>query len=202
MFSPDRQMKFNFLETPVSRVPADQSLRTKKTDLSGLDSKLTQLCIEVLGGLNLRKLEKRVTVEWNARMRSCAGRAFWPQGKIQLNPKLIEISEDEVKQTLLHELAHLISYERNPRRRINAHGVEWQQACVDVGIPGEKATHQLALPSRVLKRRWRYQCPECKKIIDRVRRFKGVVACYDCCLEATGGLYHDSFRLKEIRLSS
>ncbi len=203
MFLPQRQMKFSFAESSVSR-NAPTRARTESRSgprLSGRDVKLTQFCVGLLTELNLGDLTKRVTVEWNTRMRSCAGRAFWPKGAIELNPRLLEISKAEVRQTVLHELAHLIAYERNPNRSIKSHGVEWQKACAEVGIPGEKATHELALPSRNLKRKWRYECPECGKVIDRVRRYKGMVACYDCCLKATGGMYHDSFRLKEVCLS-
>jgi len=195
-------MKFSFLESPVSRVPPAKTVMDACSQLTGRDEKLTKFCAALLKDLGLRDLKGRVSVEWNTRMRSCAGRAFWPKGMIQLNPKLLGISKAEVRQTLLHELAHLIAYERNPNRSIKSHGEEWKQACIDVGIPGEKATHQLALPSRVLKRQWRYECPACGKVIERVRRYKSAVACYDCCLKATGGVYHDSFRLRELRLKA
>ena len=200
MFSPDRQMKFSFLENSENRMGRVQTLEPARADLAGRDERLTKLCVGLLRDLDLFDLKDRISVEWNTRMRSCAGRAFWPKGIIQLNPRLVGISKAEVRQTVLHELAHLIAYERNPNRSIKTHGKEWRQACVEVGIPGEKATHELALPSRVLKRQWRYECPECKKVIDRVRRYKSTVACYDCCLKETGGIYHESFRLKEIRL--
>jgi SprT protein len=202
MFRPERQMKFSFLESPVGRVRSDETTMQPSQQLRGQDLALTELCSDFLEELNLSDLRARISVEWNARMRSCAGRAFWPKGVIQLNPKLVGISKEEVRQTVLHELAHLIAYERNPNRAIKSHGKEWQKACVELGIPGEKATHDLALPSRVLKRQWRYECPECEKVIERVRRYKSSVACYDCCLETTGGLYHDTFRLTEVRVES
>lgn len=202
MFRPARQMKFSFLENSVSRPSEGGTMIETCTHLVGQDEELTKLCIGFLRDLNLDELADRVEVEWNTRMRSCAGRAFWPKGLIQLNPKLEGISNSEIRQTLLHELAHLIAYERNPNRSIKSHGREWQRACVEVGIPGEKATHELALPTRSLKRQWRYECPECEKSFERVRKYKSVVACYDCCLKETGGSYHDSFRLNEIRLKA
>lgn len=196
-------MKFNFLENPEGEILAvDRSVLETDPKLQGPDEQMTRLCRTLLRDLDLDDLRNRISVEWNRRMRSCAGRAFWPKGVIQLNPKLVGISETEVRQTVLHELAHLIAYERNPSRPIKSHGKEWRTACVDVGIPDEKATHELALPSRVLKRKWRYDCPKCDKVIERVRRYRGMVACYDCCLEATGGVYHDSFRLIEVNLDS
>ncbi|MFT6182180.1 MAG: putative SprT family Zn-dependent metalloprotease [Akkermansiaceae bacterium] len=202
MFRPARQMKFSFLESPVSRASVGGTVIETRSRLRGEDEELTRLCLELLRDLNLEELADRVVVEWNTRMRSCAGRAFWPKGLIQLNPQLTGISKAEVRQTLLHELAHLVAYERNPNCSIKSHGKEWQRACVEVGIPGEKATHELALPTRSLKRQWRYECPRCKKTFERVRKYKSAVACYDCCLKETGGSYHDSFRLNEIRLKA
>ncbi len=154
-------------------------------------------CQELSEGLGLDELAGRVRVFWNGRMRSCAGRAFWPQGVIQLNPRLLEISEEEVERTILHELAHLVSYERNPRRRIQAHGVEWKLACCDLGIPGERATHQLELPVRRMAKRWKYSCPECGVSFEKVRRFRGAVACYECCQNLNDGGYDRRYRLVE-----
>ena len=195
-------MKFSFLESPERSVAPVETVLEACTRLMGHDEKLTEICVKLLGELELNDLVDRVSVEWNTRMRSCAGRAFWPTGLIQINPKLTLISDAEVKQTVLHELAHLVAYERHPNRTIKSHGVEWQRASVDLGIPGERATHELSLPTRTLQRKWRYDCPKCEKSFERVRRFKGVVACYDCCLKTTGGRYHETFRLNEIRMSS
>ena len=86
-----------------------------------------------------------VKILWNRRMRSTAGRAFLDYAKVELNPKLLELGDEaleHVQQTLLHELAHLLAHKRYGRG-ISAHGIEWKQACVDMGIPGESATHSL-----------------------------------------------------------
>ncbi len=196
-------MNFSFLENSGGSLAAvDSPPLVKEVGFSGPDEKLKRLCESLLRDLGVDELRGRISVEWNARMRSCAGRAFWPKGLIQLNPKLAGISKAEVRQTVLHELAHLVAYERNPKRSIKSHGREWQEACVELGIPGEKATHELALPSRILKRKWRYECPECDKMIERVQRYKSAVACYDCCLKMTGGIYHDSLRLIEVNLEA
>ncbi len=141
------------------------------------------------------KFAKQVTVVWNKRMRSTAGRAFWPECRVELNPKLIPISLDEVRRTLLHELAHLLAYHRCGRRRIAPHGVEWQQACADLGIPGESARHTLPLPRRSQKKQWRYTCPSCDESLERVRPMKRHVACYSCCQQFNRGRYHKRFEL-------
>lgn len=154
--------------------------------------------LRVVGG---NELASKVTVVWNSRMRSTAGRAHWPEAKVELNPKLISISLAEVRRTLLHELAHLLAYHRNRRRSIQPHGREWQQACADLGIPGESATHSLELPSVRQQKKWRYICPNCLEQIERVRKMTSFVACYQCCKTYNGGRYHARYRLRAERIA-
>jgi len=190
-------MKFSFLETAaLEAVPT-----LSASELRGFDFERSAGCAALLERLGLPDLGARVSVRWNGRMRSCAGRATWPVALIELNPRLVEISWEEVRVTMLHELAHLVAYERNGNRRIQAHGMQWQRACADLGIPGERATHELSLPSRTLKRRWRYDCPACETSFERVRKFKSRVACYDCCRKVNFGDYHEDFRLREVKLA-
>jgi len=140
-----------------------------------------------------------VKIVWNRRMRSTAGRAFLNHAKVELNPKLLELGEEaleHVQQTLLHELAHLLAHQRHGHG-ISAHGVEWKQACADMGIPGESATHTLPLPSNRQERKWRYSCPECGEVIERVRKMRGYSACYTCCKKYYRGKYHPRYKLIE-----
>lgn len=201
MFRPARQMKFSFLESSGETAVVDRRFTDLEGRLRGRDEDLSARCQVLLQELGLDDLGRRVVVEWNPRMRSCAGRAFWPQGLIQLNPRLAGISGEEVGGTLLHELAHLLAYERHPYRSIKCHGKEWRKACSDLGIPGEKATHELPLPSRSQRRRWKYECPGCRTSFERVRKYKGAVACYQCCGETTGGAFDPKFQLIETRLN-
>lgn len=192
-----RQLEFIFSRRkkyePVTEV-------NKAHRSTGGDKTLTAQCVESLQLLGLDALASQVVVEWNPRMRTTAGRAFWPCARIEMNPKLQELAPEEVQQTLLHELAHLVAYARAGRRRIKAHGAEWQQACADLGIPGERATHSLPLPGRTMKRNWRYACPVCGEGFDRVRKMKRRAACYTCCRDMKDGYYHRQFKLVEIRI--
>ena len=167
---------------------------------AGWDSELTQCARNKLSELGLPRLAERVSVVWNRRMRSTAGRAMWPKALVELNPALEEISRDEVHRTLLHELAHLVAYERCHSHDIRPHGPEWQRACRELGIPGESASHHLPLPSRRLKKRWRYICPRCWACVERVRRMKGHNACYSCCKRFNRGAYDERYRFLEQRL--
>ncbi|NIP97004.1 MAG: SprT family zinc-dependent metalloprotease [Akkermansiaceae bacterium] len=168
--------------------------------LRGTDRILSNRAGILCRELALSTLANRVQVRWNSRMRSTAGRATWPDAEIELNPALAQISESEVERTFLHELAHLVAYARAGNRRIRPHGPEWRQACCDLGIPGERAGHTLPLPSRTLRRKWRYFCPGCWGIVERVRRMRGHSACYACCLKHNHGEYDERFRFVEKRI--
>jgi len=159
---------------------------------------LTELARDHAQELGLIGLAELLQVKWNSRMRSTAGRAYYQQSLIELNPRLIEISEEEVHRTFLHELAHLVAHARNTKRRIAPHGVEWREACRDLGIPNEKVTHDLPLPSRTQQRKWHYECPHCQEVITRVRRMKrDSVACYHCCKKLNRGRFSTKFLLVE-----
>lgn len=167
----------------------------------GRNENLSLQARDLIDKLKLAGLAARVDIVWNPRMRSSAGRATWPSALIELNPRLLEISASEVERTLRHELAHLVAFERARSTKIDAHGLEWQQACADLGIPGETATHRLPLPSRKLQRQWRYLCLACGKKIERVRRIKTRVACHDCCRIKNNGRYDSRFQLIERQIA-
>tara|TARA_B100000927_G_scaffold133747_5_gene107812 strand:- start:1051 stop:1719 length:669 start_codon:yes stop_codon:yes gene_type:complete len=168
---------------------------------SGPDRFLIRIAVFYAMELELPKLAERVSVSWNSRMRTAAGRAFFQTDQIELNPKLQDLPEAsrdrEIFGTFLHELAHLVSYARADGQRILPHGPEWKQACRDLGIPDEDRCHNLDFPSRKMKRSYTYECPVCGSVVERVRKIKRAVACYDCCRTYNGGEYDNRFRLVE-----
>jgi predicted SprT family Zn-dependent metalloprotease len=159
------------------------------------DPALTAWCSEASRSLGLAELARKVRVSWNPRMRTTAGRAWWPDRSIELNPKLRDCDPDEIWRTLKHELAHLAAYERAGRRKIDPHGPEWRAACADLGIAGERPYHNLPFERRRMERKHAYVCAHCRAVIRRVRPLKNSVACYDCCRKFNGGVYHVRFRL-------
>jgi len=171
---------------------------------SGRDVELTRIAALYCRGLGLSELADCVAVDWNRRMRSAAGRAFFRKGLIELNPKLQKLPpgqcEEEIRRTFLHELAHLVSHVRAGGRRIEPHGAEWRQACADLGIPGEDRCHQLDFGARRLARRYAYVCGHCEAVVRRARRLSREVACYACCKAHSGGRYDPRFRLVEKRI--
>ena len=178
------QLLFGFVRTPERNTVGDDGL-----------GGLADLAREHLKPLRLWRLVRDFRLHWNPRMRTTAGRATWPDGLVELNPALQDFGAVELERTLLHELAHLVAYERAGRRRIRPHGEEWQQACADLGIPGESASHRLALPG--VRARWLYTCPHCASSHHRVRRRRRPSACWPCCRTHSGGEYDDRFRFLE-----
>lgn len=168
---------------------------------NGPDEALTEIAIKFAKGLQLPKLAKTVEVCWNSRMRTAAGRAFFKTNRIELNPKLQSLPEErrpfEIQNTFLHELAHLVSFARARGKRIRPHGPEWKQACADLGIPGEDRCHSLDFQPRQLKKRFAYECRHCGTVVERVRKLKRTVACYQCCKTHSRGRFDPRFLLVE-----
>ncbi|QTN32304.1 SprT-like domain-containing protein [Akkermansiaceae bacterium] len=194
MAKPFSQLEFRF---PAWLRPAKPSRKSKRqpSAASGCDPGMTAWCQETAASLGLPELARKVRVSWNPRMRTTAGRAWWPDRSIEMNPKLREIADAQVWRTLKHEFAHLIAYERCGRRRIDPHGAEWRAACAELGIPDETTYHNLPLKGRKITRNHFYSCPSCMAVIGRVRPFRRAVACYSCCRKFSGGLYDNRFRL-------
>jgi SprT protein len=153
---------------------------------------------DLLRTLGAEQIAGDLRVEWNPRFKTAAGRADYREKLISLNPRLLEYSI-EIDRTLRHELAHILAQFRAGRRKISPHGVEWQQACIDLGIANEKRCHNLPFPARTLAARFVYRCPNCRKEFPRVRRLRRTVACLACCRKHNGGEFDPRFRLKLIR---
>jgi predicted SprT family Zn-dependent metalloprotease len=143
------------------------------------------------------RIASELRVEWNSRLKTAAGRVDYRQKLISLNPRLLE-HPAEIDRTLRHELAHVLAQFRVGRRRILPHGVEWRQACRDLGITDEKRCHNLPFPVNERARRFLYKCPNCQRDFPRTRRIKRAVACLACCRAHNGGEFDARFRLKLI----
>ena len=164
------------------------------------DNELTEKCRRMAGMVGLNELADQVKVFWNLRLSSTAGLAHHSNAQIDLNPRLERFAPTEPERTLLHELAHLIAHFRASGRRIKPHGPEWQSACLELGIPGEKRCHDLPLANRVIKRKLAYQCRCCGIIVPRVRKLSRDSACYPCCQKYNKGGYSRRFLLEKISI--
>src|SRR5262245_33784005 len=201
-----RQLEFAFEQFDIRVVEGHDTevgqalgLRTATEEvalqLRGRDSVLEAEARELLSSLGAKRIASKLRVEWNSRLQTAAGRADYRQKLISLNPQLVEHLE-EIDRTLRHELAHFIAQFRAGRRRISPHGPQWQQACRDLGIAGEKRCHTLPFPAKRCAPRFIYRCPNCRRDFPRVRKIKRTVACLACCRAHNRGEFDIRFRLK------
>lgn len=194
MAKPFAQLEFRFPAWLRASKPSPKKNAPGCVPLQ-FDPGLTAWCQETAAALGMHELARKVRVSWNPRMRTTAGRAWWPHRSIEMNPKIKDIADAQIWRTLKHEFAHLVAYERCGRRRIDPHGPEWRAACAELGIADETTYHTLPLRSRKMKRSHFYSCPSCLTVIARVRPFRRAVACYACCRKFSGGIYDNRFRL-------
>jgi predicted SprT family Zn-dependent metalloprotease len=164
---------------------------------AGETAVLLQTARDLLNTNGAAQIANDLRVEWNSRLKTAAGRADYHEKLISLNPRLSEFPI-EIDRTLRHELAHILAQFRVGRRKISPHGVEWQQACIDLGIADEKRCHNLPFPARTFAARFVYRCPNCHQEFPRVRRMRRAVACLACCRKHNSGHFDPRFRLKPI----
>jgi predicted SprT family Zn-dependent metalloprotease len=178
------------------RLPAGETAtEAVALQLRGRDTILETEARDLLCSLGAKRIATELRVEWNSRLTTAAGRADYRQKLISLNPRLVEHPE-EIDRTLRHELAHFLAQFRAGRRRISPHGSEWQQACRDLGIAGEKRCHALPFPAKRHTPRFIYRCPNCQRDFPRVHKIKRTVACLACCCAHNRGEFDLRFRLR------
>lgn len=180
---PFKQLEFSF--EAADRLPSAQEMRDR--------------AVRLLHGVAAEGLAARLSIEWNARMRTSVGRADFRRCLIALNPALQKFGAFEIDRTLRHELAHLLAQFRSGRRRVLPHGREWRKACRDLGIDGEHACHKLPLSARELRRRFIYHCRTCQRHFPRVRRIRRATACLACCRKFAHGNYDERFQLQLVK---
>lgn len=163
--------------------------------VSGRDRRLESEARALLCSLGAERLASAVTVKWNARLRSAAGRAESRSQLITLNPRLHDHGPAEIERTFRHELAHLLAQFRAGRRHIAPHGPEWRAACRELGIGDEARCHALPFFITRRERRYLYRCPNCQSDFPRVHRLRRPVACLACCRQFARGSFDPKFRL-------
>jgi predicted SprT family Zn-dependent metalloprotease len=207
-----RQLEFAFEQFAAAVVERQDGVlghalrlpdHTKATEAVALQLPKRALDLEanarqLLRSLGAKRIATELRVEWNSRLKTAAGRADYCRKLISLNPRLAE-HPAEIDRTLRHELAHILAqFRQKRRRRISPHGPEWQQACRDLGIAGEKRCHTLPFPAKRYAPRFIYRCPNCRRHFARVRKIKRTVACLACCRAHNGGEFDVRFRLKPL----
>ena len=108
----------------------------------------------------------RPKVVWK-NLRVSAGQAFYRDGMIGLS-RLLLTDEDRLKDTLVHEYAHLLAVVRHGRKAAN-HGPHWQRAMKDLGAePTVRHRYEVVRNSR--RSEVVYRCERCGASIVKARR--------------------------------
>jgi predicted SprT family Zn-dependent metalloprotease len=94
-----------------------------------------------------------VRVRWNKRLRTCAGRAFHRDGRIELNPHLLQRAPEQLRTVLVHEAAHVACC-RMFGARVPPHGRHWRALMRLAGLPPD-ITHEIPVDG-LRRRRWLY----------------------------------------------
>ena len=194
------------LEDPPARTPATPPVaarRGRRNRLHGVDDQLTATARDLVRRLRgLRELADQVQVVWNSRLQTTAGTANARASEVELNPRLKDHGSAMIQRILRHELAHLVSVHRAGRRKIDAHGVEWRQACDDLGIPGEPRCHTLPFRGRKVRHKFAYRCQHCGRLLKRVKALDRRSACFDCCQKHNHGRYDERYRYVRVPLDA
>jgi predicted SprT family Zn-dependent metalloprotease len=133
-------------------------------------SRLQAMASEVLRHWQATDDVPGMNVEYNTRLRTTGGRAVLNTNSVELNPRLLGENPDQFLTVLVHELAHLVVYARNPYA--SDHGLEFRMLMKHAGLD-PRATHQMDT-AQVRGTRFLYlhHCPSCQYsfIVRSVRR--------------------------------
>ncbi|MCL6623788.1 MAG: SprT-like domain-containing protein [Fimbriimonadales bacterium] len=108
-------------------------------------------------------VRRKVRIEWR-NYPITAGRAYVDEGLICLSKPLLTTPR-RVKDTVLHEYAHIYVYERWGDAA-RAHGPEWREAMRYLGLPPE-VTHEYLIKRR--RKPYAYVCQKCGAKFHRSR---------------------------------
>lgn len=98
---------------------------------------------------------------------------------------------DEVKNTILHEIAHSLC-------KGEGHNHIWKKTFKELGGEGERLASEEISKKFVseIKYKYTYVCPTCNHKSGAMRIWKRKKACYDCCINYSNGKYDHRFELK------
>jgi len=108
----------------------------------------------------------RPTILWKG-LRVAAGYAYYRQQAIGLSTLLIT-DEERLRDTLLHEYAHLLAVARHGVKGAG-HGLPWKEAMRDLGLE-PNVRHQYEVERNQKKQEVIYRCTRCHEEFGRQRR--------------------------------
>lgn len=132
-----------------------------------VDPALRAFAASLLDDLQIRfPLRKEPHLVWKA-MRVSAGIAHYRKWEIRLSTSILD-DEAKVRDTLIHEYAHLLAVERNGPREAG-HGKGWQLAMRDLGAE-PSVRHSYPVERNQKRQRVVYRCQKCGTEFSRARR--------------------------------
>jgi predicted SprT family Zn-dependent metalloprotease len=142
--------------------------------------------------LALNLIQQNGLIGWEFRFDSAVQRFGCCYSSIQvisLSYKLTELnSEEEVKDTILHEIAHALNPHEN-------HGRDWKNTCIKIGARPERCYTLNTIEVPVPKHVYIYVCPDCGREVVRNYRFHKKYACGECCMKFSNNKYNKKFIL-------
>lgn len=109
-----------------------------------------------------------VRIEWK-NYATTAGRAYLAEARICLSKKIL-ITEPRIRETTLHEYAHLWVFEKYGNKA-RPHGAEWKRAMKKLGLP-PIVCHSYEIARREIEKPLVFYCEVCGASIPRMRPLK------------------------------
>jgi predicted SprT family Zn-dependent metalloprotease len=126
------------------------------------------------------------------------GRCFYMQKKITLSLPLCSENLDKVdtqiRNTILHEIAHALSVEIYGIREGKGHGANWKSVAKQIGCNGERCYNGDSVNKP--KSKYTLVCDSCNNETPKYKVVRRTVACGKCCREYNNGKYSDKYRLR------
>ncbi len=164
------------LELPFDRRLPAPARRRLKPPSQRPPAALARLARWLLGRLATGGRRARpVSVWFNPRLRTAAGRADGRGRAIELNPRLLDRHPEELVPTLVHELCHLAVGVGD------GHGERWRRAMLALGF-APTTCHRLDTTGLETRRRrtWSWRCGTCGETYLRSHRGARRFRCGAC----------------------
>jgi len=118
-------------------------------------------------------------------------------GTITLSRVLTSLNnEDHVRDTILHEIAHAINYERHGRKIFGKpHGKEWKEIAVEVGCDPTRCYDDTVVSPTS---KYTVMCPKCGVLGTANRKSSNMNACGICCKNHNNNKWHYDYVLEYI----
>lgn len=117
------------------------------------------------------------------------GKCDYTRKIISLSKHFVEINTElEVRDTILHEIAHALC---GPR---SGHGKKWQHKMIELGANPRRCftAEEVVMP----KMKYTVVCSSCDIRLQRSRKTK--IACKSCCIKKNNGRFSQKFLLEFI----